>query len=74
VPAVPLRLVVIVPDGRFVIEMTPVPDRRGQQRGVVAGGAVGSRWLGRFRLFQYEVRRWDKVCSASASGSSGCPT
>jgi hypothetical protein len=24
----------------------------------VADGAVGHRWLGRFRLFRYEVRRW----------------
>jgi hypothetical protein len=25
---------------------------------VVAGGPVGSRWLGRFRVFRYEVRCW----------------
>jgi hypothetical protein len=27
-------------------------------RGVVAEGLVGRRWLGRWRLFRYEVRRW----------------
>ncbi|HXV33781.1 MAG TPA: hypothetical protein VD769_07205 [Gaiellaceae bacterium] len=47
-----------VPDGRFVLEVAPVPSPRGEERGVVAGGAVGSRWAGRFRIFRYEVRRW----------------
>ena len=51
-------LQVDVPEGRFVIEQTPVPDLRGEQRGVVASGAVGSRWAGRFRIFRYEVRVW----------------
>jgi hypothetical protein len=51
-------LEVRVPDGRFVIEQTPVPDGDGARRGVVAGGAVGARWAGRFRIFRYEVRRW----------------
>ena len=44
--------------GRHVIEMTPIPDRHGDQRGVVAEGAVGSAWLGRFRVFRYEIHRW----------------
>jgi hypothetical protein len=43
---------------RFVIEQTPVRDNHGEQRGVVAEGAVGTRWGGRFRLFRYEIRRW----------------
>ena len=43
---------------RFVIEQAPVPDARGEQRGVVAEGPVGSRWAGRFRIFRYEIRRW----------------
>jgi hypothetical protein len=51
-------LEVRVPEGRFVIEQTPVPDWNGRKRGVVAEGAVGSRQAGRFRLFRYEVRRW----------------
>lgn len=51
-------LIVAVPDGRYVIEMTPVPDQHGEKRGVVAGGAVGSRWLGKLRIFRYEIRRW----------------
>ncbi len=51
-------LEVRVPEGRFVIEMAPVADRNGSQRGVVAEGPVGSRWAGRLRLFRYEIRRW----------------
>jgi hypothetical protein len=47
-----------VPEGRYVIEQTPVPDLSGSRRGVVAGGAVGSRWAGRFRIFRYEIRVW----------------
>ena len=51
-------LVVHVPEGRFVIEQAPVRDSNGAERGVVAEGAVGARWAGRFRIFRYEVRRW----------------
>jgi hypothetical protein len=51
-------LEVRVPEGCFVIEMTPVPDAAGTERGVVAEGAVGSSWAGHLRLFRYEVRRW----------------
>jgi hypothetical protein len=29
-----------------------------RQRGVVAEGAVGSRWAGRLRIFRYELRFW----------------
>ena len=51
-------LEVCVPEGRFVIEMTPVGGADGAQRGVVAEGAVGASWARRFRIFRYEVRRW----------------
>jgi hypothetical protein len=51
-------LVVRVPEGRFVIEQAPLRASDGAERGVVAEGAVGSRWAGRFRIFRYEVRRW----------------
>ena len=65
-------LIVTVPEGRFVIEMTPVLDVHGDQRGVVAEGAVGSQWLGHFRLFRYEVRRWREgtIPDAGAARSS----
>jgi hypothetical protein len=39
------------------IEMAPVWIQRGA-RGVVAEGPVGARFLGRSRLFRYEVRCW----------------
>jgi hypothetical protein len=51
-------LQVQVPEATFVVEQTPVPDLSGKQRGVVAEGAVGSRWAGRFRIFRYEIRLW----------------
>jgi hypothetical protein len=51
-------LQVHVPQATFVIEQTPVPDLSGKQRGVVAGGAVGSRRAGRFRILRYEIRLW----------------
>jgi hypothetical protein len=50
--------VVNVPEGRFVIEQAPVGASDGAERGVVAEGAVGSRWAGRVRIFRYEVRSW----------------
>jgi hypothetical protein len=51
-------LIVRVPEGRFVIEQAPIRTSDSAERGVVAEGAVGSRWAGRFRIFRYEVRRW----------------
>jgi hypothetical protein len=51
-------LQVELPTGRFVIEQTPVPNLSGSERGVVAEGAVGSRWAARFRIFRYEIRLW----------------
>ena len=51
-------LQVHLPEGTFVIEQTPVADLSGPERGVVAAGAVGSRWAGRFRIFRYEIRVW----------------
>ena len=66
-------LEVHVPSGRFVIEQTPVPDRRGGHRGVVAEGAVGSRWAARLRIFRYEVRRWRDGVIADLSEAVGSP-
>lgn len=51
-------LEVFVPEGRYVIEQTPVINADGPVRGVVGEGPVGARWAGRFRIFRYEVRRW----------------
>jgi hypothetical protein len=43
---------------RYAIEIAPSPDADEASRGVVATGPVGSRHLGRLRLFRYEVRCW----------------
>jgi hypothetical protein len=51
-------LQVELPEGTFVIEQAPVHDWSGNERGVVAEGAVGARWAGRFRIFRYEIRLW----------------
>jgi hypothetical protein len=51
-------LAIALPSGRFMVEMTPVPDGCGFSRGVVAQGPVGLRAAGRLRVFRYEVRRW----------------
>lgn len=51
-------LVLHLPEGSTAIEMAPTPDRDGARRGVVATGPVGLRWLGRTRVFRYEVRCW----------------
>jgi hypothetical protein len=42
----------------YVVEMAPVWSEAAADRGVVAEGPVGSRRLGRSRLFRYEIRRW----------------
>jgi hypothetical protein len=51
-------LEITLPDDRFVIESAPIPNLRGEERGAVAQGQVGMNWLGRFRLFRYEIRLW----------------
>ena len=51
-------LVVSALEGEFVIEMAPVRDGNGAQRGVVAEGAVGSGLARSLRIFRYEIRRW----------------
>jgi hypothetical protein len=43
---------------RTTIEMTPVWGVPGVDRGAVAEGPVGARFLGRSRWFRYEVRCW----------------
>lgn len=64
-------LEVIAPQGRFVIEMTPIPAGDTGDRGVVAEGPVGLRLLGRFRLFRYEIRRWPGGVIPDASFAAG---
>lgn len=51
-------LTVTIPEARWVIEVAPVPDDDPSSRGAVGSGPVGSAWLGRFRVFRYELRCW----------------
>jgi len=75
-------LTLSLPEGRYTIEQTPVPDLRGELRGVVAEGPVAIRCAGRLRHFRYEVRCWrdgtipDLQCPGSHSQlvTSDAPT
>jgi hypothetical protein len=51
-------LIVELDGERYTIEVAPSWDGDEAGRGVVATGAVGSRYLGWWRLFRYEVRCW----------------
>jgi hypothetical protein len=51
-------LVVELDGDRYTIEVAPSWDPDEASRGAVATGAVGSRYLGWWRLFRYEVRCW----------------
>ena len=67
-------LVLTVADGRYVIEMTSVPDRHGDRRGVVAEGAVGAAWLGKLRVFRYEIHRWNNGVIPDADQATATTT
>lgn len=60
-------------EGRFVIEMTPIPDADPAARGVVMEGPVGSRLIARFRVFRYEVRRWRNGVIVDVDEAVGSP-
>jgi len=67
-------LVVRVPEGRFVVENCwPIPNADGPSRGVVVEGPVGSRRMGRWRVFRYEVRRWRDGVIADADDAVASP-
>jgi hypothetical protein len=67
-------LVVRVPEGRFVVENCwPIPDGNGRARGVIVEGPVGSRRMGRWRVFRYEVRRWRDGVIADADQAVASP-
>jgi hypothetical protein len=63
-----------VPEGRYVIEdCWPIPDADGPARGVLVEGPVGSRQLGRWRTFRYEVRCWPDGIIADANEAVASP-
>jgi hypothetical protein len=49
---------VALPEGRYAIEVGPIPRAPGDERGVVGEGPVGSRITRRLRIFRYELRCW----------------
>ncbi len=51
-------LVLTLDDVTYAVEMGPVWNVADTDRGVLVEGPVGSRWLGRFRAFRYEMRCW----------------
>jgi hypothetical protein len=51
-------LVIELDADHYTIEVAPAPDADGARRGVVGTGAVGSRHVGWWRLFRYELRCW----------------
>ncbi len=51
-------LSISLPEGRYAVEIAPIPARATTDRGVVGTGAVGSAHAGRFRIFRYELRCW----------------
>jgi hypothetical protein len=42
----------------YAVEMGPVSNVSETDRGVLVVGPVGSKWLGRFPAFRYEMRCW----------------
>lgn len=51
-------LEVKIPEGRFAVELTPIPRHGAADRGVIGEGPVGSPALHPFRIFRYEVHAW----------------
>lgn len=51
-------LTVTVDNATYAVEMGPVWNVAAPDRGVATTGPVGAPWLGRWRLFRYEVRCW----------------
>jgi len=66
-------LEVYLNDEVTVIEMAPVWTTQGE-RGVVSEGPVGSPFLGRSRLFRYEVRCWRGGSIPDVAAAVGPPT
>jgi hypothetical protein len=66
-------LVVELDGTRYTIEVAPSPDAHEDARGVIGTGAVGSRWLGRWRLFRYELRCWPNGAIPDLAWAVGAP-
>lgn len=51
-------LMLLLDHTAYAVEMGPVWNVAEPDRGVLLEGPVGTRWLGHFRAFRYEVRCW----------------
>jgi hypothetical protein len=67
-------LQVTLPPYSWMIEMTPVWAMTSADHGVVAEGAVGTRWAGRSRFFRYEVHCWRGGSIADIAQAVASPT
>ena len=64
----------VVDDGTiWAIEMADVWSVRSTEHGVVAEGSVWASWLGRSRVFRYEVRCWPDGTIPDLSEAVGGP-
>lgn len=66
-------LMLCLDDTRYAVEMGPVWNVTEPDRGVIAEGPVGSRWLGRFRAFRYEMRCWPGGCIPDVAEAVNSP-
>ena len=66
-------LVVTLHDVTHAVEMGPVWNVVGSDRGVVCVGPVGTRLLGHLRLFRYEVRCWQEGTIPDADAAVDSP-
>lgn len=66
-------LLVRLDGATYVIEMAPVWSAKSPDRGVVGVGPVGLPFLGRSRLFRYEIRRWRDGVLADIDQAVGSP-
>jgi hypothetical protein len=57
----------------YAVEMGPVWNMAAAERGVICDGPVGTRALGRFRAFRYEVRCWPDGCIPDLDEAVGEP-
>ena len=66
-------LIVQLDHHAYAIEMAPVWAVSDAQRGVSFEGPVGTPWLGRSRLFRYEVRLWSEGRIPDAAAAVDSP-
>ena len=61
------------PAGTSIVEIAPVVNSLPADHGVVCEGPVGAAWAGRFRIFRYELRCWERGRIPDLEFESGKP-